>query len=92
MRATGVVIAVVIRPAAGPFIFCVTHHLAGMPGLLLIVMRGAGMMIAGSIVTGIETSAVIDVTGTGMIAMTGSAVMVTAVGTDAMMTELRVNH
>lgn len=48
------------------------------------------MMIAGSIVTGIETSAVIDVTGTGMIAMTGSAV--TAVDTDAMMTELGVNH
>lgn len=50
------------------------------------------MMIAGSIVTGIETSAVIDVTGTGMIAMTGSAVMVTAVDTDAMITELGVNH
>jgi hypothetical protein len=51
-----------------------------------------GMTTAGTIGTGIETIAAIDVTGTGMIAMTGGAVMVTGVGMDAMTTELGVNH
>lgn len=52
-----------------------------------------GMMTAGTIGTGTETIAAIDVTGTGMIAMTGGGVvMVTGVGMDAMTTELGVNH
>ena len=53
------------------------------------------MTTAGIIGTGTETIAAIDVTGTGMIAMTGGGVvmvMVTGVGMDAMMTELGVNH
>jgi hypothetical protein len=50
------------------------------------------MTTAGTMEAGIETIAAIDVTGTGMIAMTGGAVMVTGVGMDAMTTELGVNH
>ena len=53
-----------------------------------------GMTTAGTIGTGTETIAAIDVTGTGMIAMTGGAAMVMGmgVGMDAMTTELGVNH
>ncbi len=52
-----------------------------------------GMTTAGTIGTGTETIAAIDVTGTGMIAMIGGGVvMVTGVGMDAMTTELGVNH
>ena len=51
-----------------------------------------GVMTAGIIGTGTETIAAIDVTGTGMIAMTGGVVMVTGVGMDVMTTELGVNH
>lgn len=51
-----------------------------------------GMTTVGIIGTGTETIAAIDVTGTGMIAMTGGVVMVTGVGMDVMTTELGVNH
>ncbi len=47
------------------------------------------MKTAGTMEAGIETIAAIDVTGTGMIAMTVGAVMVTGVGMDAMTTEFR---
>jgi hypothetical protein len=49
-------------------------------------------MTAGIIGTGTETIAAIDVTGIGMIAMTGGVVMVTGAGMDAMTIELGVNH
>ena len=81
-------------PAVSRSISCAIRHLIGVPPRRrpTITSDATGMTTAGTIGTGTETIAAIDVTGTGMIAMTGDAVMVTGVGMDAMMTELGVNH
>lgn len=80
-------------PAASRSISCAIRPLIGVPPRRASTTSDAtGMKTAGTMGAGIETIAAIDVTGTGMIAMTVDAVMVTGVGMDAMMTELGVNH
>ena len=81
-------------PAVSRSISCAIRHLIGVPPRRrpTITSDATGMTTAGIIGTGTETIAAIDVTGTGMIAMTGGVVMVTGVGMDAMTTKLGVNH
>ena len=80
-------------PAASRSISCAIRRLTGVQRRRATTTSDAtGMTTAGTIGTGTETIAAIDVTGTGMIAMTGGVVMVTGVGMDAMTTELGVNH
>lgn len=82
-------------PAASRSISCAIRHLIGVqPRRATTTSDATGMTTAGTIGAGIETIAAIDVTGTGMIAMTGGAAMVMGmgVGMDAMTTELGVNH
>lgn len=83
-------------PAASRSISCAIRHLIGVQPRRrpATTSDATGMTTAGTIGTGTETIAAIDVTGTGMIAMTGGAAMVmgTGVGMDAMTTELGVNH
>ena len=83
-------------PAASRSISCAIRHLIGVQDLrrITITTGATGVTTAGTIGAGIETIAVIDVTGTGMIAMIGGAAMVMGmgVGMDAMTTELGVNH
>ena len=83
-------------PAASRSISCAIRHPIGVQDLrrATTTSDATGMTTAGIIGTGTETIAAIDVTGTGMIAMTGGAAMVMGmgVGMDAMTTELGVNH
>ena len=82
-------------PAASRSISCAIRRLTGVQRRRATTTSDAtGMTTAGTIGTGTETIAAIDVTGTGMIAMTGGAAMVMGmgVGMDAMTTEVGVNH